>query len=336
MNPSHPSQRRRRQTRLATEALEPRELLTGGAGDTFAIVPGTISKANQPAVVKFTIDPTHFNLPKGRFTVGIDIAPGSGSTVQPKISSIDNSKGRPVPVSHSKYSPGLNTTAAAGSTTSAVTAQLKFDHTNLNGTATYTVNVRGLAGTTGQFLLGFYLPGDADGDGKVTSTDLTAIEAEKGVTAASSKYTFDADANRDGRINATDISMAKQNLGVVTTISPTVSAQVGTANQILANSRNFSVPATSFSGTTTPDATITFQDSAPGSVPLSATSDSTGNYSINVPLVAGTNTFSVTTLDAFGQSITGSLQPVTYSPPGTAASTDPTPTPSSTTPPTTT
>ncbi len=267
MNPSQPLQRRRRQTQLATEALEPRELLTGGAGSTFAIVPGTITKANQSAVVKFTIDPTHFNLPKGRFTVGIDIAPGSGSTVQPLISSVDNSKGRPLPLSHSKYAPGLSTTAPVGTNTSAVLTTLQFDHSNPNGTATYTVNVRGLAGTTGQFLLGFYLPGDADGDGTVSATDLTTIEGEKGVTAANSKYTFDADTNRDGRISAADIATAKKNLGVTTTISPTVSAQVGTANQTLANSRNFSVPSTSFSGSLTPDGTITFLDSPAGSLP---------------------------------------------------------------------
>jgi hypothetical protein len=295
--------------------------MTGGAGDTFAIIPGAISKANQPAVVKFTIDPTHFTLPKGRFTVGIDIAPGSGSTLQPTIASVDDSRGHPLPLSHSKYAPGLNSTAAAGATTTAILTQLKFDHKNANGTATYTINVRGLGGTTGQFLLGFYLPGDTDGDGKVSATDLATIKGEKGVTAANSKYTFDADTNRDGKINAADISTATKNMGVATTISPTVSANLGTANETVANSRNFSVPSAAFTGTMTPGGTIAFQDSPAGSTPVTAAADPTGNYSINLPLAAGVNTFSVTTVDAFGQSITGSLQPVTYSAPAPAPKT---------------
>ena len=44
------------------------------------------------------------------------------------------------------------------------------------------------------------------------------------------------------------------------------------------------------------------------------TADATGNYSIIVPLVRGTNTFQVTSTDAFGQTIQGNLAPVTYNP----------------------
>ncbi len=43
------------------------------------------------------------------------------------------------------------------------------------------------------------------------------------------------------------------------------------------------------------------------------TADATGNYSIMVPLGNGSNTFKVTTSDAFGQSITGEISPVTWS-----------------------
>ena len=51
-----------------------------------------------------------------------------------------------------------------------------------------------------------------------------------------------------------------------------------------------------FAGTTTPDATVTFLDQAGGST-TAATADSTGAYSIMVPLVSGSNTFTVTTQD---------------------------------------
>ena len=51
---------------------------------------------------------------------------------------------------------------------------------------------------------------------------------------------------------------------------------------------------------TTPAATVTFLDQS-GGASSSTTSDSTGAYSIMVPLVSGSNTFTVTTRDAFGQ-----------------------------------
>ena len=40
-----------------------------------------------------------------------------------------------------------------------------------------------------------------------------------------------------------------------------------------------------------------------------------------VPLVTGSNTFTVTTMDAFGQSISGAITPVVYSPTAATAPT---------------
>ncbi len=72
-----------------------------------------------------------------------------------------------------------------------------------------------------------------------------------------------------------------------------------------------------FAGDATPNATVTFLDQQGGST-TTTTADSTGAYSIMVPLVTGSNTFTVTTMDAFGQSITGAITPVVYSPPATS------------------
>jgi hypothetical protein len=59
---------------------------------------------------------------------------------------------------------------------------------------------------------------------------------------------------------------------------------------------------------------VTFTDQNGGST-TTTTADSTGAYSIFVPLVVGSNTFTVSTLDAFGQNISGAITPVVYSPP---------------------
>jgi hypothetical protein len=77
--------RRRVRARPCAEALESRSLLTGGAGDTFAIVSATINNPGGVVTVPFTIDPAHIHLPHGRLALGIDVATPSGSTAKPYI-----------------------------------------------------------------------------------------------------------------------------------------------------------------------------------------------------------------------------------------------------------
>ena len=48
--------------------------------------------------------------------------------------------------------------------------------------STFTVKVIGAEDTTGRFLLGFYLPGDANGDGIVDRTDVKAVRSALGST----------------------------------------------------------------------------------------------------------------------------------------------------------
>ncbi len=69
-----------------------------------------------------------------------------------------------------------------------------------------------------------------------------------------------------------------------------------------------------FAGLVTPGATVTFANQSNANATTTATADSTGAYSIMVPLVSGSNTFTVTTSDGFGQSISGAISPVVYSP----------------------
>ncbi|MCA1684895.1 MAG: hypothetical protein LC745_02695 [Planctomycetia bacterium] len=315
MNPSQSSKRRRRETTLAPESLETRDLMTGGMGNTIAVIPGSVTKANQTAAIHFTIDPAHFTLPKGKFMLGIDIAAPSGSTLKPQIASVSNPNGSNDPVVHSRYAAGLPSGAvAAGATTTAVLAPVHWNHKNPNGSVTYTVNVRGLKGSTGAFLVGFYLPGNAGGGGTVTQADLKTIQSELGVNASSTKYTFDADANRDGHITPADVSIAKQNMGVSTTIVPTASSHLDEIGQSMPNSRVLTVPTAHFTGTATPGSTVKYMNTSGGVQALSASADSKGNYGITVPLSLGNNTFKVTTSDAFGQSISGTIAPVTYAP----------------------
>jgi hypothetical protein len=314
MNPSHTSRRTKRAVRLAPEALESRALMTGGAGNTFAILPGEVLKPGGSAVVKFTIDPTHFHLPSGKLTLGIDVAPDPTGTLHPAIGGVIAPNGAPVRTVHSVYDRHVTTTQAGlGRGTTAVLAQIQLDPANPTKPVTYEVDVKGVLDSSGKFLLGFYLPGDANGDGTVNAADLTAIRSALNANSTSKNYSFDADANRDGRIGMNDLHVAQLNQGVSLDIAPDVGANLDPAGMLDANQRVSRNPTAHFTGSLTPGASVTYAEVNNKVKPVSTTADAKGHYSITVPLAAGPNTFKVTTMDAFGQSISGTLAPVNYS-----------------------
>jgi hypothetical protein len=175
------------------------------------------------------------------------------------------------------------------------------------------VQVEGLEGTTGTYLVGYYLPGDVAGTGEVTKADLKTIRQDKGMTAEAANYNFDADINRNGIINGQDEQLAKEDLGASTAVSPVVSVNLDPAsNPELDGTTPFS--SVVYEGNATPGATVSFLDQATGVTTTTTAVAQTGVYNITVPLATGSNTFSVTTMDAFGQSITGAITPVVYSP----------------------
>ncbi len=317
MNPLKRTPRRDRKVQFSAEQLESRELLTGGAGNTFAIIPGSVTTSGQSTSVSFTIDPSHFTLPHGKLALGVDIVAATGSSIKPFISSIDDPHGNLIPQAfHSIYDPHLSHyQVASGKGTNAVIVPVTFYPHDSSKPATYTVNVQGLGATTGNFLLGFYLPGDANGDGKVDKTDIATVKSEMGSRANSSKYNFNADVNRDGRIGKIDLAYTMQNQGVQVTINPVVQADLVPSSVTNSALRTTTTPSAGFTGTATPGATITYtNNNSPSAPPVTTTANSTGNYSITVPLVSGSNVFQVQSVDAFGQKIVGNISPVTYSP----------------------
>src|SRR5262249_19706005 len=225
MNPFRSNPRRRRKLQFGPEQLETRALMTSGS-NTFAIFPGTVSQTNGTTAIQFTIDPAHFTLPRRAITVGIDVVPASGSSIKPLISSVDDPHGDLVPQAfHSIYDPHLGYVAVASNpATSSVLAPLKLYPHQPDRPATYTANVTAVGKPSGSFLLGFYLPGDANGDGVVNKTDLQIVKQDQGARGGQARYNFNADTNRDGRIGKIDIAFTRQNLGVTTNISPLVQA----------------------------------------------------------------------------------------------------------------
>jgi len=210
---SHPRRRRRG---FGFDRLEPRALLTGGAGDTFSVVPGTIPQAGGTATVAFTLDPAHFTLPHQSLALGVDITPKPGSSLKPLISSIDDPHGNLIPQAFSSiYNPHLSHLAvASGAATRAVLVPVSFFPSAPGKPAAYTVNVAAEGNSSGGFLLSFYLPGDANGDGVVNQADLRLTRSALGTHVGQPGYNPSADVNRDGRIGKIDIAYVEQNMGV--------------------------------------------------------------------------------------------------------------------------
>jgi len=312
----------RRRRCLAPDFLEARMVLSSGQGSTFAIMPGTITTAGQVSSIPFTMNSSLFTPTKnGKIEIGIDVTPvtatsstsstTSTATVSPEIIAVKSSTGQVIHIQHSQYYPKIAKANHLGHTpTSAVLLTMKVP---ANSSTNYTVEVKGLHNTTGQYLVGFYLAGDANGTGTVSTASITSIKSLLGDAATNSNYNFNADVNRDGIINKKDVKLAEENLGAATTVSPVVSVNLNpVSDPSLDRTTNLSV--VNFQGILTPDGTVTFANVNNNGAITTATADSTGAYSINVPLVLGSNTFAVTSHDGFGQSISGEISPVTYTP----------------------
>lgn len=328
MKTSKTTQRADRRRCLTPEVLEDRMVLSAGEGSTFAIIPASVTTAGKMSNVPFTVSSSLFTPAAkmhGKIMLGVDVTavtpdgstasnlPTTATAVKPEIISVTSSTGQVIPVGHTHYYGKIARANHLGNTpTSAGLFTIKVPKAD-QGAATYTVQVKGLEHSTGQYLLGFYLPGDTAGTGTVTKTDITTIKSLLGDAATNSNYNFDADVNRDGIINNQDVRLAKENLGASTTVSPVVSVNLD-PNSDPSGDRTTPFSTVHFAGMVTPDATVTFANQSNNNATTTVTADSTGAYSIMVPLVSGSNTFTVTTQDAFGQSISGSISPVVYSP----------------------
>ena len=330
MNPSSRKSRRRRTASLAPEVLEGRELMTGGVGDTFAIIPATITKAHGHATVSFNLDPKLFTDPGNKpWILGIDVAPNTNSSVVPAVTSVIAPNGKSLPVAHAAFDPSVNKTATSSSSKVSSAALVTVPGLPVASPATassakgvkakavsytYKVNVTGLDKNTGGVLVGFYMPGNAGGGGVVNQSDLNAITYALNTTAndTTGKYSFDADANRNGKVDQADLNIAKKNINVGTTVSPVISANLDSSNVVDPTNRVTNNGTVTITGAATPNSTITY--SLPNGYSASATADATGNYSITLNLLPGSNTFSVVATDAFNQKISGSISPITYTP----------------------
>lgn len=324
MNPSQPTPKRRRTPILAAEALETRQLMTGGVGNTIAIVPTTINKAGGQVAVSFTLDPKLISVPKGKksFVLGLDVAPDSGSKAAPVIKAVTAGR-QALKVENAVYDKKVQkaTNDGNGNRSSATTVTIPTKDLQAGKPVTYKVKIAAAGKTTGDVLVGFFLPGDADGSGVVDQADRNATNYAMGsvatskanAAAATSNYDFDIDANRNGRIEKADLKFVNKNMGVKIFVSPVITANLDGLSDSGQPDRITNIREVGISGTVTPGASVTYSEASDKTVPVTTVADAAGNYSVKIALGDGSNTFKVSTSDGFGQKIVGTIAPITYS-----------------------
>jgi hypothetical protein len=315
MDQANGNTRRPPRARPGGEALENRSLLTGGAGSIFALVPGNVANPGDVASHTFTLDSAHFQAKGRNATLGIDIAAAGGSTLQPRISSVSAPGGKTLLISYPRG--GVLKAKSAGTdpslTNGAVLVPLQVPTADRK--LTLSTHVVGEAKTSGNYILGYYLPGDADGDGKVSQADVKAIKTGLGAIVGDSNYNFDADANRDGRIGLNDVQLARRNTGLSTTITPVISANLNPISDSGVTDRITVYEDVIIDGQGVAGATITFSEIDKKTSDVTATVGADGNYSVTLRLAEGKNTFHVSYVDPFGQVIAGNIADLTYQKP---------------------
>ena len=179
---------------------------------------------------------------------------------------------------------------------------------------TLDIQVAGVNATTGDFLAGVYLPGDADGNGSVDSADLKVIRSHLGSSVGSLTYDFNADTDRDGRVSFKDLILASRNQGAAISLAPVITSNLDPASDTGSLDRVTTSPTVHFTGVASANATITYAESSGKTDPVTVPTSPIGTYDITIPLAVGQNRFRVTMIDASGQTISGLVDPVNYYP----------------------
>lgn len=315
-----PNQSHKRRSRWSprSEQLESRQVLSAGAGNTIAIMPEKIEAADQPAVLQFQLDPANFQAPRGgQILLGIDVVPTSSSQVKPVVSKVETSAGKAVPTSTYRMSKPIKINGQT--LTPAVVARLALAARGRVQPAAQTprsfkVTVQGANKATGEFLAGYYLIGDVDGNGRVERKDLDLVRKAMNAKATDTNYVFDADSNRDGQVTRTDLMLAQRNLGARTSILPLITADLDPASDSGSADRITSIQTVKLSGVASAGATVVYTELANRIPEVSTVADETGKYQISIKLAEGTNQFQVKSTDSFGQTIQGTIAAITYKP----------------------
>jgi flagellar basal body rod protein FlgC len=285
--------------RPQAEGLETRALMTGGGGNTFALIAGKVETANTPAQVRFLVEANKFQLTPRGAVIGFDVASAQTSNLQPQITAVRG--------------PGI-TPKSVQSVPNSDVVLAKLPEVRSKKGVTYEVMITSTTQKTGEFLVGFYLPGDANGDGVVSRADIKAVQKSLNLQVGDRNYEFNADANRDGKITKADLKIAQRNIGARTRVLPLVTANLDPLTDSGPADRKTGIQQVRFTGESTPGAKLTFTEINGKAPEVKLESKPNGTYVAVVTLGEGDNVFKLEATDSFGQTMAGQLAKVTYDP----------------------
>jgi hypothetical protein len=227
------------------------------------------------------------NLTSGRHSTlfGVFVQPNPGSDLRPRIVAIE-SNGQRVPFQSGRpFVPGVTKLAAA--------------FVQLSQPGPLTVVVAGAHHTDGSFTCATTLPGDVNGDGSVTLSDLPLFASAYGSETGQSSYNSAADFNLNGSINFNDAVAFERNMPPLTPPHP-----LGLVIRLLPSDQAHYPTSTNAGGATFKQDVTIIGRTTPGSLVIEGSkayaTNAQGVFAVNVKNTLGINYNNFLILDPFG------------------------------------
>ncbi len=267
----------------------------GAAANTLGVVSGDVTSPRSIADVSVPV--TQHNIGGRRSAIISElVTPGSQSALHPAVTGAQGTNGQALLFRRgAPYIAGRHESAAV--------------YVKANTAGALTTGVTGRNNSTGSFQVGATLPGDINGDGKVTLADEVAFTQAFMSTKNDPNYNPAADANHNGQVGIGDAKLLLRNLTPLTpkiplniylTLAPQDAAKGPTPKNSGGKTHFQNV---TILGRTTPGAMV-FLDGKQGTFQFNGAAlatDAEGNFAVNVKLSKGLNSYQFEAIDPFGQ-----------------------------------
>ncbi len=281
------------------EVLEARLQLSAVVpANSIGTAQGAVLRSGAVSAASVTVAASNLTAGKSSTLFSIFVAPGSASSLDPRIVGVKASDGRLLSIKQGRpFVAGRADGQAAAFVKVSVPGPL-------------TVLVSGGNRSAGAYSLDVTLAGDANGDGTVNQADLPAFAAAYLSTPGDKNYNAAADFNQDGIVNQVDAKALEQNM------QPIKTGPLTLITHLLPSDRaQYSTPANSGGSTFKQNVTVVGH-TMPGSIviqdgtsgfykwtgPAYAT-NSDGVFLAPETLSSGINTFNFLVIDPFGRQL---------------------------------
>ena len=190
----------RSRPRFSLERLEDRLAMSGALpGNTLSLGSAIVAAPKAVAAVQTVISPQNLAGNRPSTIFGINLIPESGSNVNPRVVAVLGADGKPLPLNRGMvYKPGVYGMTNA------------FFQDSVPGPVT--VEFTGARNSTGAATVRTFLPGDVNGQGRVTPNAFAPFSAAYLSHYGNAFYNSNADANNNGIVGHTDGNILLRNL----------------------------------------------------------------------------------------------------------------------------